>query len=58
MTIIMIEATAEELAANRTVIDSLNNALNKFTEKVCGVSNIDWGKALAALEDNNESEVE
>lgn len=58
MTIIMIEATAEELAANRTVMDTLNNALNNFTDKLCGVNNINWTKALAELEENEEGEEE
>ncbi len=38
MTIIMIEATAEELSANRTILDSVNDAINKFTESKYGVS--------------------
>ena len=48
MTIIMIEATAEELQANRTVMDNVNAVLNKFTDRLCGVHNIDYRKALAA----------
>lgn len=54
MKIIMIEATAEELAANRTVMDSVNQALNSFTDAICGVNNIDWTKALAEIEKEEE----
>ena len=44
MTIIMIEATAEELQANRTVMENVNAVLNRFTDRLCGVNNIDFTK--------------
>lgn len=58
MTIIMIEATAEELRANRTVMDSINEALNRFADNLCGVNNIDFAKAMMNMdsEDSEESE--
>lgn len=56
MTIIMIEATAEELQANRTVMDNVNEVLNKFTERLCGVSGVDYLKAMA--EDCGNEEVQ
>lgn len=37
MKILILECTAEELRANRTVIDCLTDALNKFTDSLCGV---------------------
>ena len=56
MKIIMIECTAEELSANRTVIDNINNALNKFTESMFGVNSIDFARSM--LENYNEGEEE
>lgn len=54
----MIEATAEELRANRTVMDSINEALNRFADNLCGVNNIDFAKAMMNMdsEDSEESE--
>lgn len=52
MTIIMIEATVEELSANRTVMDSINDALNKFTDRLCGVNNIDFASAMTDGEES------
>ena len=51
----IIEATAEELRANRTVMDSVNEALNNFTDSLCGVNNIDYAKAFESM---NESDKE
>jgi len=57
MTIIMIEATAEELSANRTVMDSVNDVLNRFTDRLCGVNKIDFSKVFEETEEqNNDSE--
>lgn len=59
MKILIIEATAEELKANRTVMDSVNEALNSFTDSLCGVNNIDYAKAFASMnESDKESEEE
>lgn len=58
MTIIMIEATAEELQANRTVMDNVNAVLNRFTDRLCGVNNIDYTKAMVAVLDKEEPEEE
>lgn len=59
MKILIIEATAEELKANRTVMDSVNEALNNFTDSLCGVNNIDYVKAFASMDESNkESEEE
>ncbi len=54
MRIIMIECDADELRANRTVMDNINEALNAFTRNLCGVDNIDFTKAMA--EEHDESE--
>ena len=57
MTIIMIEATAEELSANRTVMDSVNDVLTRFADKLCGVNKIDYSKLAAYIEDMKETEL-
>ena len=55
MKIMIVEATAEELRANRTIMDNVNDALNNFTDSLCGVNNIDYAEAFASM---NESEEE
>ena len=42
MKILIVEYTAEELKANRTVMDNVNEALNNFTDSLFGVNNIDF----------------
>lgn len=37
MRVIMIEATAEELRANRTIMDTLLDTISSFTEGFAGV---------------------
>lgn len=53
MKIIMIEATAEELRANRTVMDTINDVFRRFTSKLCGVNNANLANIM-----NSESEEE
>ena len=55
MKILIVECTAEELRANRTVMDNVNEALNNFTDSLCGVNNVDYVKAFANM---NESDKE
>lgn len=43
MKIMIIECNAEELRANRTVMDSVTDVLNNFTGNLFG-ANIDWSK--------------
>lgn len=54
MKILVIECTAEELKANRTVMDTVNEVLNNFTDSLCGVNNIDFVKAMAESAKENE----
>jgi len=58
MKIMIIEATADELKANRTVMDNVNEALNNFTDSLCGVNNIDYANAFASMneEDGEDSD--
>jgi hypothetical protein len=56
MRILIIECDAEELRANRTVMDNINDALNAFTSSFCGVNNINFAKAMAKAEESEESE--
>lgn len=58
MKIMIIEATAEELRANRTVMDNVNEVLNNFTDSLCGVNNIDYAKAFASMNEEAEEEDE
>lgn len=58
MTIIMIEATAEELEANRTVMDNVNAVLSKFADRLFGVNNIDYSKIMGAISEQEDAEVE
>lgn len=54
MTIIMIEATAEELSANRSVMDNISDVLNTFANRICGIdariNRCDIAQALAEEE--------
>ena len=52
----MIECNAEELRANRTVMDSIVDAMNQFTGNLFGVNKIDWSKfnEYQESEDNKE----
>lgn len=52
MKILMVECTAEELKANRTVMDVFNEALSNFTRPMFGVD-VDVSKLNC---DSNESE--
>lgn len=54
MKMILIECDAEELRANRTVMDSVTNALNNFASNMFGVSNIDWSKLNDCKETSEE----
>ena len=60
MRILIIECDADELRANRTVMDNINDALNAFTSGLCGVNNINVAKAMkeatASAEELEESE--
>lgn len=56
MKILIIEATAEELMANRTVMDSVNDVLNKFTGSLFGVTGLDFSKAFSTADDSEEDE--
>lgn len=59
MKIMMIECNAEELRANRTVMDSIVNAMNDFTGNLFGVNKIDWSKFNEYQEsENNEEDTE
>ena len=56
MRILMIECDADELRANRTVMDNISDALNAFTSGFCGVNNINIAKTMAKAEEMEESE--
>ena len=58
MKILIIEATAEELRANRTVLDNVNEVLNRFTDSLVGVNNIDYAKVLASINKSDEESEE
>lgn len=57
MKIIMIEATAEELRANRTVMDSITEALSTFSQSLVGV-NLSKDAIAKCLEDMSEDDEE
>lgn len=57
MKIIMIEATAEELRANRTVMDSITDALSTFSQSLVGV-NLSKDVIVKALADMSEDDEE
>lgn len=56
MKLLILECTAEELRANRTVMDTLNETLSSFTRPMFGVD-IDVSK-LNYEESEEESEEE
>jgi hypothetical protein len=60
MKILIVECTAEELRANRTVMDSLNEALSNFTSSFMGVSltKDQVAEALARAAEDEEQEEE
>lgn len=56
MKIIMIECDAEEMRANRTIMDNLTDAVNKLTDSMFGVNNISKESVISALANANEEE--
>lgn len=52
----MIECNAEELRANRTVMDSIVDTMNQFASNLFSVNKIDWSKLneYQESEDNEE----
>ena len=52
----MIECNAEELRANRTVMDSIVDAMNRFTGDLFGVNKIDWSKLNEYQESKDNEE--
>lgn len=57
MKIIMIEATAEELRANRTVLDTLTDTLSTFSQSLVGV-NLSKDAVAKYLKDMSEDDEE
>lgn len=59
MKIIMIECTAEELRANRTVMDSITEAISGFTRNFAGVdlNSTQVAEVLEKMNEEEESEV-
>jgi hypothetical protein len=55
MKIIMIECTAEELEANKTIADSITEALSKFTRRLVGID-LDSSQAAEVLRKMNKEE--
>ena len=55
MKIIMIECTAEELEANKTIADSITEALSKFTRRLVGID-LDSSQAAEVLRKINKEE--
>lgn len=60
MKILIVECTAEELRANRTVMDSLTEALSGFTRSLAGVDLTpeQTAEALARAAEKEEQEEE
>lgn len=56
MKIFILECTAEELSANRTVMDTLNNVLNNFTDRLFGINNINFAEAMSNIEEEEEQD--
>lgn len=56
MKILIVECTAEELRANRTVMDSLTEALSGFTRSLVGVNLSPESLAKLIEEDGEEEE--
>ena len=57
MKVIMIEATAEELKANRTIMDSITDALSTFSQSLVGI-NLGKDSIINALADMSEDNTE
>lgn len=55
MKIIIIECTAEELRANRTVMDSITEVLSGFTRSLAGID-LDNEQVAEVLSKMNEEE--
>ena len=53
MKILIIECNAEELRANRTIIDTLNESLSNFTRPMFGVD-FDISKVSDVSDDTQE----
>jgi hypothetical protein len=51
----MIECTAEELEANKTIADSITEALSKFTRRLVGID-LDNEQAAEVLRKMNKEE--
>jgi len=51
----MIECTAEELEANKTIADSITEALSKFTRRLVGID-LDSSQAAEVLREMNKEE--
>lgn len=61
MRLLILECNAEELKANRTVLDNVSDAISSFTEALCGakidLSKVDLsGTTEPELDFPNESE--
>lgn len=56
MKILIVDCTAEELRANRTVMDSLTEALSGFTRSLVGVNLSPESLAKLTEEDDEEEE--
>lgn len=52
MKILIVECTAEELSANRTVMDTLMDTLNRFASSICRAS-ISKDAVVKALNEMN-----
>lgn len=58
MKLLIIECTAEEMRANRTIMDSVTDTLNIFANSFCkGVTANDIANCMC-MEDNTEGESE
>ena len=51
----MIECTAEELEANKTIAESITEALSKFTRRLVGID-LDNARAVEILRKMNKEE--
>ena len=60
MKVMMLECTAEELRANRTVMDSITEAFSGFTRSLAGVDldNEQVTEVLARMNEEEETEDE
>lgn len=60
MKVMMLECTAEELRANRTVMDSVTEAFSGFTRSLVGVDldNAQVAEALARMNEEGDAEDE